>query len=118
MEVSPRSCHSPSCYSRHIIPLVPTRSQPTDLVVCLGVVIDVAVAVNKDDVSGQGFRAIVRDVEVMCSTSRDLGGAERCGGKHEKVPCMSLELPDKVDGRQRRRRSLDELGSRDEERER
>jgi hypothetical protein len=39
------------------------------------VVVDVAVAVYEDDVSAQGFGAVIRDVKVMGSTSRDLGRA-------------------------------------------
>lgn len=56
-------------HSRHVIRGVSVSHKSAHFVVCLGVVVDVAFAVHEDDVSSQRFGTIIRDVEVVRSTS-------------------------------------------------
>ena len=84
--------------SRHVISSVSICHQSTDFMVCLRVVIDTAVSVNEDDVTGQGFRTIVRDVEVVRSTSLNTSRAESRRVSRTSVKPSRYSL-DKADGR-------------------
>lgn len=103
--------------SRHIVRGISLSHESADFVVCLGVVVDVAFAVDEDDVSSQRFGTIIRDVEVVRSTSLNTSWA---GEKQVSKASVKLRqyLLYKADGGPRRRRSVGKLATSDEERER
>jgi hypothetical protein len=66
-----------SHYSRDIILLVLSSGQSSNLMMTLGMMIDATISKSEHYIARQALRAVVRDMKVMCSTSRDSARAIR-----------------------------------------